>query len=303
MRRSVVVVLTMFILCSYTALGADLKLNLEKGKSYRQEILAESSIKQDINGQEMEMTIKLGGATIYKVMAVNENSYDLKVFYESLTMSTQTPMGAVSFSSENADESNIMSQILAEMKGKTFDLVMSHSGEILEAKNVELLWKSVIDQFEISEFQKKQIFDQLSKAYGSEAMKGSIEAITAIYPNKPVVKGDKWTINTKLNSTMAANIVTEYELVELTSEYAIIRGNATVKTADKEANIKVEGKKIKYLMEGTITSRIKVDRKSGWIINSDITQDMGGKVYMEMGDGMEDMIIPMTIKAKSVVTN
>ena len=134
-------------------------------------------------------------------------------------------------------------------------------------------------------------------------MKGSVESITSIYSDKPVVKGDKWTIKTRLNSTMAANIETVYELVELTSEYAIIKGNAVVKTEDKAANIKVQGKKIKYLMEGTITSHIKVDRKSGWIISSDITQDMGGKVYMEMGEEMEDMIIPMTIKAKSVVTN
>ena len=245
MRRSITVVLMMFIVCSYTALGADLKLNLEKGKSYKQEMQAEMNVEQEVQGRKMNMTMTLGGVMIYKVVEVHESSYDLKVYYDALNMSMKSPMGAASYSSENPDESDIMSQIFAVMKGKTFDLVMSHSGKVLESKNVELIWKSIIDQFEISEFQKKQIFDQLSKAFGSEAMKGSVETITAIYPNKQVSKGDKWTINTKLNSTMAANIITEYELVELTSEYAIIKGSAVVKTEDKDANIEIQGEKSK----------------------------------------------------------
>ena len=157
MRRSVVVVLTMFILCSYTALGADLKLNLEKGKTYRQKMEAKTNVEQEVQGQKMNMTITLGGVMIYKVVSINEASYDLKVYYEALNMSMESPMGTMSYSSESADESDIVSQMFATMKGKTFDLVMSHSGKVLESRNVELIWKSIIDQFEISEFQKKQI--------------------------------------------------------------------------------------------------------------------------------------------------
>ena len=56
-------------------------------------------------------------------------------------------------------------------------------------------------------------------------------------------------------------------------------------------------------MSGTINSNIKIDRKSGWIINSDIFQDIGGEVHLRMGDDMEDMVTQMTMKSNMVVTN
>ena len=305
MKTIFTLILTVFVLTSYQTQNSDLSLKLEKGKEYKQITNSKTTIIQEVNGQKVNMVMTIKGTMTFLVKDITENGYNMDAKFEELSMSMQMPQGLMEFSSEKNDANDIFSTILGAMKDKAFGITMSKTGKITDVKNVEALWSTAINTFDqLSEMQKEQIKAQIMKAYGGEALKGNIEMVTAIYPDSPVNRGDKWTINTKLESGMSANMTTDYEFAELTSEYALIKGKSTIVTADKDAYIESNGMPMKYDLTGSMDSEIKVDKNTGWIIEATINQKIEGDTYIKENPQLPNgMKIPMTMINDMVITN
>lgn len=305
MKTIFTLILTVFVLTSCQTQNSDLSLKLEKGKEYKQITNSKATIIQEVNGQKMNMVMTIKGTMTFLVKDITENGYNMDAKFEELSMSMQMPQGLMEFSSEKNDANDIFSTILGAMKDKAFGITMSKTGKITDVKNVEALWSTAINTFDqLPEMQKEQIKAQIMKAYGGEALKGNIEMVTAIYPDSPANRGDKWTINTKLESGMSANMTTDYEFAELTSEYALIKGKSTIVTADKDAYIESNGMPMKYDLTGSMDSEIKVDKNTGWIIEATINQKIEGDTYIKENPQLPNgMKIPMTMINDMVITN
>lgn len=305
MKTIFTLILTVFVLTSFQTQNSDLSLKLEKGKEYKQITNSKATIIQEVNGQKMNMVMTIKGTMTFLVKDITENGYNMDAKFEELSMSMQMPQGLMEFSSEKNDANDIFSTILGAMKDKAFGITMSKTGKITDVKNVEALWSTAINTFDqLPEMQKEQIKAQIMKAYGGEALKGNIEMVTAIYPDSPANRGDKWTINTKLESGMSANMTTDYEFAELTSEYALIKGKSTIVTADKDAYIESNGMPMKYDLTGSMDSEIKVDKNTGWIIEATINQKIEGDTYIKENPQLPNgMKIPMTMINDMVITN
>jgi len=285
--------------------NADLSLKLEKGNEYKQTIVSKATVVQEVTGQKISMVMTISGAMSFLVKDIAENGYNMEIKYEKLSMSMQMPQGSLEFTSEKNDPNDIFSTILGAMINRPFEITMSKLGKVTEIKNVEDLWEGAINQFEqLPEMQREQIKAQIMKAYGADALRGNIEMVTAIYPDNKVNYGDKWTVNTTLESGMSANMSTEYEFAELTSDYALIKGNSIIETADKDAYIESNGMPMKYDLKGSMGSEIKVDKNTGWILEAKIKQEIKGDVYIRENPQMPNgMKIPMTMINEMVVKN
>jgi hypothetical protein len=305
MKTIITLILMSIIFTSGHSQSAELSLKLENGKEYKQITNSIATIIQEVNGQKMNMIMTINGIVTFLVKASDENGYEMDTKFEKLSMSMRMPQLTLEFSSEKNDENDIFSKILGSMKNKTFEVTMSKTGKITEVKNVEALWETAINQFDFfSEMQKEQMKVQIMNAYGAEALKGNIEMVTAIYPDKPVNKGDNWTIYTKLESGMSAKMSTFYEYSDLTADYALIRGDSTIETEDKDAYIESNGMPMKYDLKGSMQSEIKVDRKTGWIIEAKINQEIKGDAYIKENPQVPNgMKIPMTMIHETLITN
>lgn len=305
MRTIFTLIFVSIILSPCKSQSTDLSLKLEKGTEYKQITNSKATIIQEVNGQKINMVMTINGTMTFLVKEITEIGYDMDTKFEKLSMSMQLPQGTMEFNSEKNDINDIFSTILGAMKNKTFNVTMSKTGKIIEVKNVESLWETAINQFDqLPKMQKEQVKAQIVKAYGPEALKGNIEMVAAIYPENPVNKGDKWTISTNLESGMPAKMSTDYEFTELTSDYALIKGNSTIKTADKDAYIESNGMPLKYDLKGSMISEIKVDRNTGWIIEALINQEIKGDAYLKENPQMPDgMKIPMTMINEMVIKN
>jgi hypothetical protein len=305
MKKIFSLILISIIWTSSQAQQTELKLNLTKGKAYKQTTNSKSKIIQHINGQEINSEVTLKGTMSYLIKEVNENDYEMEVKYENLIMSMQLPQGKMEFSSEKKDEQDVFSMILSEMKNKPFQITMTKKGKVIRVKNIELLFESIFRKFsQIPENQLTQIKAQLMKAYGEKAFKGNIEMITAIYPNNPVIKGESWNIKTKLESGMSADITTTYKLTESSTNYHTIVGDSKIITADKDAYVETNGMPTKYNLKGVMSSNIKVDKISGWIIEAKINQDIQGDVYIKDNPRLPGGLkIPMIMKSDMTFTN
>jgi hypothetical protein len=282
-----------------------LKLNLKKGEAYKQKMFSNAEVLQEVNGQKVNIMMTINGSMVYQVKTINEQGYEMEVTYESLTMSMQLPQGTMEFSSDKKDNPDILSAILAEIKNKPFQIKITHFGKISEVRNIESLFEAAFNKFpNISEGQRGQIKAQLMKAYGAEAFKGNIEMIMAIYPDRPVAKGESWIIKTKIESGMSADMITSYRFSEEGPSDYVITGDSKIETADRDAYIESNGMAMKYDLKGDMSSLIRIDKTSGWIIEAKVKQTISGNVYFkgnaQMPDGMK---IPMVMKNEMAVTN
>jgi len=282
----------------------DMALHLEKGKEYSQNHNSQATVVQDINGLQMNVLMLIKGGMSCVVVAVNPHDYDLEVKYTNLSMTMELPsQGKIEFSSNDAHEQDIFSTLLSKMIGKTFNVTMAKNGKILEVKNIESLIESLFEEYttHIPEEQLAQIKEQITKAYGAEAFKGNIEMTSAIFPDKPVNKGDTWTITTNLQSGIAALITTEYELADFDSTYAIITGNSVIKTEDTD--IEANDMPVKYDVTGSMISEIKINKETGWIVEANIKQEIKGDAYVQGNSQLPNGIkIPMIMETTTTIT-
>lgn len=300
---TIILVTLIFSVCQ--SQSSDLSLKLENGKVYRQITNSKVNISQEVNGQTMNMAMTISGTMTFLVKAIDGNGFDMDTKFEKLSTSMQMPQATMEFNSEKKDENDVFSNILGAVIGKTFLVTMTKTGKVTEIKNVEALWKTAIDQSDqLSDRHREQIKGQIMQAYGAAALKGNLEMVTAIYPDQPVGIGEKWAINTKLESGMSAIMNTNYELVDLTSDYGLIRGNSTIKTADKDAYIEANGMPMKYDLTGSVKSEIKVDKNTGWTMEAKINQEIKGDAYIKANPQIPGgMKIPMTMTTEMAVTN
>lgn len=304
MKKIFNLLLLLLALTSCQAQKTNLTLNLEEGKEYSQVVTTKATVTQTIEGQVIEMIMTISGGMSFKVITANPSDYDLEVKYTDLSMIMEMPQGTVEFSSSKNDEQDIMSTIFSMMIGKVFNVKMAKTGKIHEVKNIESVMESVFEHFYqlMPENQIAQMKEQMNNAYGAEAFKGNIEMTTAIFPDNPVSKGDKWTIITNLQSGMAALMTTEYQFVDLKSDHAIIKGNSVIKTEDKDAYVESNGMPMKYDLDGSMASEIKVDRETGWIIEANIKQEIKGVAHIKENPQLPNGLkIPMIMKNEMTI--
>jgi hypothetical protein len=304
--KTIISLLLVFTLASSCqAQKQKLELNLIVGEIYSQNMTSKMTVNQNISGQQMNIGATIIGKTTYKVIGLEDTIYTIDVKYENLTMKMTLPNGEAEFSSEKSADTDIFSTLLGMMKTKIFTIKMSRSGRIYEVKNIESLFSGIFDKFpQLTEIQKQQIQGQLMQAYGEKAFKGNLEMVTAIFSNSPVAKGDKWVIKTQLESGMSAEMETTYELMDINDSRGIIIGNATIRTADKDAYIQSNGMPLKYDLQGTMIDNITIDLKTGWIIDAKLSQSIKGTAEVKDNPKMPGgMIIPMTINNEMIMTN
>jgi len=306
MRSFFALFFTSIVFVLYPSQTVDLSLKLDDGKEYKQTTISKSTITEDFQGQKINTVMTTGGTMSFLVKDITENGYDMDVNFEQISMSMQQPQGTVEFNSEKNDPNDMFSSIFRSIIGKPFHITMSKTGKVTDVKGIEVLWDSSIEKLlsHLSEMQKAQIRAQIAQAYGPKALKGSIEMVTAIYPENPVNKGSKWKIDTSLESGISINLSTEYEFAEMSSDYALIKGNSTVKTNDKDAYVQSNGMPLKYDLKGTMISDIKVDRNTGWIIEAKINQDIKGDAYIKENPQLpEGLKTPITVVNEMTVSN
>ncbi len=305
MRNIATLLCAALIVTSVNGQKAKLSLKLEQDETYKQVSHSKVNINQDVYGMKMNIVITTDGSMSFHIKEVSKVGYDIELRYDWMNMTMELPQTSMEFSSEKNDESDLFSLILAKMKDVPLNMKMDNHGKITDIEDVESKWASVIDLFDqFPQEQREQVKAQLLNAYGGKAITGSIETSTAIFPENKVKKGEQWGIITNLEAGMASTLSSTYTYEGKEGEFALISGQGTVETTDKDAYVETNGMSMKYKLSGTMSSSIKVDIKSGWIHEANIEQTISGDATIKANDQMpEGMTIPMTIKTESTITS
>ncbi|MFZ5939543.1 MAG: DUF6263 family protein [Bacteroidota bacterium] len=304
MKKLLYLILPLAFLVSCTGGKQKIELKLAPGETYILKTVGISTIQQSYGGQDMEITLTISGQISYKVKELIDSVYTMVVSYDSLSMKMQMPFMEMEFSTAKDDEEDVFSMVMKALVGKPFGIKMTTSGRIMEVTGIEEMFASMFDQFpQLSPEEKQQIFEQLEQSYGESALQNNLGMTAAFFPYVPVKKGDKWNISTQMTTGFNATMESVYELMDVKGGYYLINGEATIVSDTTEAQAGMAGIPMSYKLTGTMSSAMKIDRKTGWIIESDIQQNISGSVSVadseQMPGGME---IPMSTKLEMTIT-
>lgn len=281
-----------------------IELNLTKGQTYTQKTVANSTIKQSMNGQEININMTITGQMKYVVTDIVAGVYSMDVSYVNLSMKLVHPGGESILDSEKKDEKDVLSSVFSMMKDKPFQIKMTKLGKVTEVKNVETLYAGMFDKFpNLTAEQKEQMRAKIMQSYGDKAFKGNLEMLSAVFPDHPVAKGDTWNVKTQLEAGMSATLDGVYKLDEITSAEFVVSGSSIFATTNKDVYNEANGMSLKYNLAGTMNSVIKIDKKTGWIIEGKINQNIKGNMEFKANDKMpQGMTIPMEMTSDMVFT-
>jgi hypothetical protein len=277
-RLFIVLVAATTIFASCNNKEIELKLNLEKGKTYIQTTNAEMSIKQTINGMPVDMSTTIDGSITHEVKDVQNSVYDIILKYKDLKMRMKTPFGSMEMDSKDKNPNNIMAQFLSNFIGQPINFKLNSIGKIEEISGMDSIYSKIFSVFKdkISEAEITKIVNQLKQNFGEESLKYNLELYYSIYPKNKVKKNDTWTSKVVLNSSMKMIVNSSYTLTEISSDYVVIKGKSDM-VSDKNETFNLNGMQIIYDMKGSMDSEYKLDLKTGWIIDGTIKQNLKGE--------------------------
>jgi hypothetical protein len=279
-------------------------LDLAKGETYYNITVTNSTISQTLNGQEVTYNVTMSGKTAFKVIDITDTVYNMEVIYKSIGMKMQSPQATMDFNSDTPNPQDVPSRLLAALRDKPFLVSISKNGRVLSVQNIDKIMTSVFDGMtSVDSTQKMQLKAQFTQSFGEAAFKGNLEQTLAIYPGKKVAKNDTWVINTKLESTMSANISTTYQLMDITDAVYVIHGEGKLATLSDKIS-KINGMEATYALTGTMKSDFKIDKKTGWVTEAKLKEDMSGNFNIKDNPQVPGGItVPMTVHSDITTTD
>jgi len=266
-----------------------LELNLSKGETYFLNIKTFASLDVPMNGKQTKSQEQTNVKLKFKVTDIRDSVYNMVATIDSVYYSGNLfnmAMGYYSYKDGKAPNDNknlYFNRFIAAIKGIPILIKMTKKGKLTEVSKI------LIDSTKI------QVISNLF-------IQGILKTIPEIYPVSKVAIGDKWTINSPLPSELFTDTGTTFELKEVTNNYMMISGHSDFKLNDDNV-ISQKGKSVvKSDMTASSTTNIKVDKKTGWIIEAKLSQIIKGTVKADpKKEGDKDY--PININNETIITD
>jgi hypothetical protein len=307
MKKNLKLVLILLIVTVVAQVRAvDLKLNLEKGKTYFQNMKIEMNMKQEVMGQKMDIKMIMIAKMSYLVKNKLADKYEIESKFANIKMNMKMPQGSMEFDSEKPQPGQPMGEMLAQMKNMVIKMTMNNKGKVLKLNDMDKEFDKIVKAIDgVNDAQKAQMKKQISQSYGNKSLKSNIEMSTAIFPDKEVKIGDTWKIKTKLQSTFEADVESTFKLVAINDKHYILESEATINANDKAKSTgPLASMQTKFNLNGDMTCKYQLNKNTCWTQHASVDQVIKGKMEMNMGGkGKQSFSMPMNINSKTIITD
>jgi hypothetical protein len=305
MKKIIVLFVASILLVPCQAQKLNLGLDLSIGETYSQKNTLDISNVQTINGQKSEIKMVITKKISYKVIAQNNGVYNLEGRFDFLSMSMIVANGGSPvFSSEKTGNADPFSAVMSAMKNKPFTVKIAKTGKVVEIDGVD---KIITEAFgvlsQLPDNQKDRLQSMLMQAFGEKIIKDNLQNVTEIFPESSVSEGDKWVVKSQLQSVSAVNQKASYELKNVNDSICTIIGTSKLETVDNKAYVETNGASMKYDLNGTMNAVIKLNKKTGWVSEAKILQDVEGSSQLkETTQYPKGIVIPLVRNVEMTVS-
>lgn len=288
----------------WTQKHALLKFSLEPSTVYRLKSESQQIMSQTMGGMQRNTTVN--NATVVSLKVLEEAEDYMVVEFRFDTIIINTNSAGMSFNINSTDTGDLNSDNIGEVLSVFMNRYcsnplfakMTYDGKIKEFINISLFTDYVVKDVDSIKTQMAPFIKGRAKMMvDPNSVKSSIESITAYLPGKKIEVGESWDQSLDMNSGgMMYLINSHYQLNKIDGDVADIAFESTIDPAGSEPVV-MDGNTITNHIRGTSKSNMKVDIRSGMLIEST------GKYHMEGDLGVEvqgnEMVIPNTIDGET----
>jgi hypothetical protein len=300
MRTILICLLALFFAASANAGNEKtiMRLNLSPGETYYHNTTTQTNMLQDLMGMQINLVMRMGGTVAFTVMADLGDAYEMEAQYLALNAEINTSMEMMGQTIENSVIDDEMVEFFDSFTHRPFMVIMSKKGEVLEVSGMDrVIEQSMIDMPFGSYDERMEVITQMKSIAGDQSIAGNLELVSVVFPDQPVAVGEKWNTHTRVTGGFSADFLNTFEIKELQKDYILIGGNSLMSTDENERSFDYFETSMDVEMNGTMHSTLKIDRLTGWIIHSDIYQELDG--WVTMGES-NDMPEGVEVKIKSM---
>ncbi len=224
-----------------------LKYKLHQGDKYNYSM----NMKQDVSFEANGQTVTLNQTITFGMTMLIEKGKQSKTFKIETTIDKMTMKQKI-FGMEmyyDSEDSSTFSTGMGQKLGETFNKIIGKS------------FSATIDEFGNL---KDMDMSNISESGIDFTQNLNQSANFAVFPNHKVAVGDSWESNGNPLTNSKMNVHTKYTLLKVKGKKVIIGFNSTI-TAKSGSDSKING---------TLTGKMTINRKTGWLHNSNIDQEM-----------------------------
>ena len=274
----------------------DLKLNLQKGKSYTYNTKTTMNMDMTMMGKQMTTTGNIDFGFKMKVEDVDaQNNYNITAAYDAIRFKINAMGMDMGYDSKNPGDTsheNMMNgmfrKIFSSMLGQSFKLSMSPKGEVMKIEGIQDLVEKMSNNINVPEQMKEQMRKQMKESFNEEQIRQSFAQGFYIYPDKPVKVGDSWKKSfDKTMNNMKMNQDLKYTVKEITDNGIILELDGIISSSvntDSTAAPKID-------ISGDEKGTMEMNRATGLIQKGTIDMNMK----------MSAAGNPMTMKVKTII--
>jgi hypothetical protein len=263
----------------------DLKLNLEKGKTYELLQNVQTNMLQNAMGQQIPVNITAGVGMKVKVLNKINNEFELETQFSYVSSKAEAMGNKMDANSKKCNEDE-NSKLLCTLVGKKFTVFLSDKGKV----------NKIIGNKDILEQVKKEAgtTNELAKdgkifqMYEEENIKSTFQSLFN-FPDKTIKVGDTWTTDSVTNNGFQMENHSVYTLKSADEKGYAISVATDLKTSPNQTMVN-KGMKMSPNFKGNSTTNILLNKSTGWLSSSSSTSAITGEIsILDMGDMKMDM--------------
>ncbi len=299
MKRNSIVAFLMLLICGVgiNAQSHNLKYNLNKGQEYRFYQETKMKITQSLGIIEQEIKNEFKGVTCFKPIGNEGSNIVLNTKFESMVIKIESMLFNLNYdSSKPVASEDKMAGVYNNIIGKNFKMIVTPQGKVIRVDGIDKIISSAINSIgnNVQPQKLTQLKRTISGHFGDAALKGNMAMILAIYPNSSKKVGEHWSTDTKLASTIKANLNNNWTLADTSNKQWTLKGKGNISTLGEDAVM--NGMKMSFKLKGNQESEFVVSQEDGWFVSGNQKQKLDGMMMMkgnaQMPQGME---IPMKV--------
>lgn len=278
----------LFVACSGSK-PLSLQLAVPQGDKFNYSMSSNTVANVSVMGMDQKTTSSQTMDYVYEVLSSASNGdQKIKSTIKSVEVTQINPMSSLTYSSkETSGNSEELEKVFESILGHEMIMNFNKKGQMIEfEKGGDLVQKMFEESDSEGMDQMKAIIEG---QFGEDAMAQQLSNISSVYPDKPVKVGDSWYKENVTTGAIGLIIKTTYTLTGRKNGKALVDVKGSVSPNPDNEALEMMGMTMSYNLVGPLSGTMVIDEKTGWVDESNIDQDLKGKVNIsgEMIGSME----------------
>ncbi|MGE5557489.1 MAG: DUF6263 family protein [Bacillota bacterium] len=295
-----------FIFTGMTARGEDkllLRLNLEKGKTYRVTITAETRAIQEVLGNKQIINRDLSMTFEYFIQdAAANGAYTVKTTYAAIKYKQDSPLGIIEYdSSVSQKDLPLAMRGLAALVGQSLTIKMTPRGKILNIQGLDTIFNRMAETLG-TDVDGSATVENLQEEYGEEALQEMLENSMGFYPENPVGTGESWPSRGVVDKGFPMIIDSIFTVKERRDGTVYLGAVSTITPNPDAPSVRMGPLSFEYKLAGKQEGTLEVDESTGLIRRGKYIQSVSGDIQFHNSPMVPDgRTFPVSVNGEITV--